>query len=498
MAQQANTNIKVKNSVGGVGVPGARIELMKPQDHLILQQQQLQHDLSIKQQQQLQHNLAQQQLSSQKDIGKEQQLFQYDVAQQQQYYQQEPSLNPKIDREYEETFFSQPDNLGDDGTLNAETVISTVRTACADVGGNDSHGYSIGSLGVPGVRIEDLDSMESEMHQLQHRQPLQQHLPQQSSFSQTNDPSSVEEQGTPSNIYSATTTTKAASPTKKENILALNGFDDKGLNIEHLPPIDQQDAEHLTLDQAEELEKNGALDLDSVQHTNALRPHVGPFDPPEKVTTTVAPLVSTKTTTTTSTTTTTTSTSNSPAPPSIVLQRQATSHHDEGMTSSSTSSYAAVTSMTSTTTSHADTTPNKIHIASPEVISAAQAAQVANETSRGRRRSSLAVLADKIRNSTSRSRSRSRSSHSSSLSRRLSRTLSRHSTDGDDEEEAGGPYKDVKIAQQELIARIRAEQEKQGITHNADGIPIPPPPERQRRRSSVSHILGFDKPLLSR
>ncbi|KAG0209103.1 hypothetical protein BGX28_000120 [Mortierella sp. GBA30] len=136
----------------------------------------------------------------------------------------------------------------------------------------------------------------------------------------------------------------------------------------------------------------------------------------------------------------------------------------------------------------------KIHIASDNVIAAAQANQAA--IARGRRRSSLAVLVDKIK-SASKSRSRSRST---SLSRRLSRTLSRHSLEEEEEleESVGGPYRDVKLAQQEYVAKLRAEQERLGITRNADGLPIPPPPERQSRRTSVTHILGLDKPLLSR
>ncbi|KAF9586441.1 hypothetical protein BGW38_004868 [Lunasporangiospora selenospora] len=99
-------------------------------------------------------------------------------------------------------------------------------------------------------------------------------------------------------------------------------------------------------------------------------------------------------------------------------------------------------------------------------------------TKRGRRRSSLAVIADRIRSSLSLSRSRSRSqsqtrSRESSISHRLSRTFSRH-TDGEDEGrstiEAEGPYRDVKIAQAEFMARLRAEQESKRVTKNVDGF----------------------------
>ncbi|KAF9329267.1 hypothetical protein BG006_007635 [Podila minutissima] len=160
------------------------------------------------------------------------------------------------------------------------------------------------------------------------------------------------------------------------------------------------------------------------------------------------------------------------------------SHHDGGAVN--TASFTAVNTSN-------QTTPAKVHIASAEVIAAATAANTANAAdaeARGRRRSSLAILADKFRPS---SRSRSQGEERSpSLTRRLSRTLSRTA----DDEGPTGPYADVKQAQQEYIAKLRAEQEKHHITTNVDGLPIPPP--QQRRRSSLVHVLGLDKPLLSR
>ncbi|KAF9216302.1 hypothetical protein BGZ59_010265 [Podila verticillata] len=158
----------------------------------------------------------------------------------------------------------------------------------------------------------------------------------------------------------------------------------------------------------------------------------------------------------------------------------------------------ASSSTTTTTTTNA---PPKIHTASAEVITAADAANDDDDDdddddaqTRGRRRSSLAILADKFL-SASRSHSRE-ASRSSSISGRLSRTLSWTLSD-EEENEPTGPYANVKKAQDEYITKLRAEQERNHITTNADGLPIPPQ-QQHRRRSSVAHVLGFDKPLLSR
>ncbi|KAG0208538.1 hypothetical protein BGX28_000542 [Mortierella sp. GBA30] len=113
------------------------------------------------------------------------------------------------------------------------------------------------------------------------------------------------------------------------------------------------------------------------------------------------------------------------------------------------------------------------------------------------RRSSLAAFAERFR-SRSRSKSRSRVSMDGSNS-------NRSSLDGDEfkysrrrSSETGGPYADVIVAQALFMDKLREEQAKNNITHNADGLPIPPPVANERRRSSVTKILGMDKPLLAR
>ncbi|KAF9983073.1 hypothetical protein BGZ75_005456 [Mortierella antarctica] len=112
------------------------------------------------------------------------------------------------------------------------------------------------------------------------------------------------------------------------------------------------------------------------------------------------------------------------------------------------------------------------------------------------RRSSLAAFAERFR-SRSRSQSKGRSS--------LDSGSNRSSMDGDKfkysrrrSSEMSGEYADVARAQALFMDKLREEQAKSHITHNADGLPIPPPIERERRRSSVTKILGMDKPLLAR
>ncbi|KAF9288978.1 hypothetical protein BKA57DRAFT_446093 [Linnemannia elongata] len=109
------------------------------------------------------------------------------------------------------------------------------------------------------------------------------------------------------------------------------------------------------------------------------------------------------------------------------------------------------------------------------------------------RRSSLAAFADRLR-SRSRSKSRSRSQ--------------RNSIDGDEipeefeystrkSSDMTGEYGEVIRAQTVFMEKLRKEQAEKHITHNVDGIPIPPPVNHQRRRSSLSQILGLEKPLLA-
>ncbi|KAG0362403.1 hypothetical protein BC939DRAFT_478164 [Gamsiella multidivaricata] len=125
-------------------------------------------------------------------------------------------------------------------------------------------------------------------------------------------------------------------------------------------------------------------------------------------------------------------------------------------------------------------------------------------------RSSLAAFADRLR-SRSRSHSRQRSTEddlsldrtttqssvNSTSSRKSSKSRSGSRRSSIDE---NAPYADVIRAQEEFMEKLRDEQEKNHITHNADGIPIPPRKPSSRsssRRSSVSHALGLDKPMLA-
>ncbi|KAF9918985.1 hypothetical protein BX616_003505 [Lobosporangium transversale] len=122
-------------------------------------------------------------------------------------------------------------------------------------------------------------------------------------------------------------------------------------------------------------------------------------------------------------------------------------------------------------------------------------------------RNSLTAFAERIRSrSSSRQRgaddlSMSRTSTQASAfsvkstsSRKSSKSGSRSGRNSLDNDSS--PYADVVRAQSEFMEKLRAEQEKNGVTHNADGIPIPPS-RNGSRRSSITHILGFDKPLLA-
>ncbi|KAF9001451.1 hypothetical protein CPC16_000103 [Podila verticillata] len=114
------------------------------------------------------------------------------------------------------------------------------------------------------------------------------------------------------------------------------------------------------------------------------------------------------------------------------------------------------------------------------------------------RRGSLAAIADKFRTrSSSRSPSQHRKSVDSSVSRSsFDSTSSRRSSSS----EATGAYADVVKAQELHMQKLRAKQHILHITHNADGLPLPPYPgtEKSERRRSLVQILGMDKPLLAR
>ncbi|KAF9351690.1 hypothetical protein BGX26_010352 [Mortierella sp. AD094] len=139
------------------------------------------------------------------------------------------------------------------------------------------------------------------------------------------------------------------------------------------------------------------------------------------------------------------------------------------------------------------------------------------------RRSVFAAIADRLRsgsrsssNSRSNSRSHSKDAHRRSLD--VGRVTSNANDGGDDEykysrrssaeiegrgrsrssgNSSRGDYADVVRAQALFMEKLRGEQARNNITHNIDGLPIPPPQERERRRSSVVRALGLDKPLLA-
>ncbi|KAF9349559.1 hypothetical protein BGX34_001726 [Mortierella sp. NVP85] len=138
-----------------------------------------------------------------------------------------------------------------------------------------------------------------------------------------------------------------------------------------------------------------------------------------------------------------------------------------------------------------------------------------SETKKKSHRSSLAAFAERFR-SRSRSQSRQRTpealpmdrtatSSSTFSTRSTSSRMSSKSRSGSrvrsSIDEVGGPYADVLRAQTEFMEKLREEQERNGVTRNVDGLPIPPrssPSSRNgSRRSSVAQVLGLDKPLLA-
>ncbi|KAG0091764.1 hypothetical protein BGZ93_004626 [Podila epicladia] len=85
--------------------------------------------------------------------------------------------------------------------------------------------------------------------------------------------------------------------------------------------------------------------------------------------------------------------------------------------------------------------------------------------------------------------------------RRSSAFTSLGYTSGPGGNEHKGPYADVSRSQAQYMERIREAERNLHLTHNKDGLPLPPEDvvdARQRRRSSVAHFFGFDKPLLAR
>lgn len=359
---------------------------------------------------------------------------------------------------------------------------------------NNNAGFHVGGVGVPGAQVELLDSMQPEQHILQQRQQQQQQQ-QQQYYQQPQQSQQFEQQyqqsfftqpnmaGTPATTVTSQQQMAPPStvPLNTNSIgdgspgYSVGGVGVPGAQVEVMPLV-QPGQDSLLGGQ-----------LDSIQHASASRPPVGPLDLPAPAAA-AAPipvyqpeLFSQNT-----------------GPPIIQIERQATMPQQQQQQQPTQQQQfqqqqqqAGQQTVGAAPVSASPVAPAFSHIASESAVAAAAAAHAANASTRGRRRSSLAVLADKFRPSSG--------SRSPSLSRRLSRTLSRHSMDEEEEEyEAGGPYADIKIAQKEYLAKVRAEQAKKNITTNIDGLPIPSPSESQRRRSSFSHILGLDKPLLSR
>ncbi|KAG0001759.1 hypothetical protein BGZ80_011442 [Entomortierella chlamydospora] len=90
---------------------------------------------------------------------------------------------------------------------------------------------------------------------------------------------------------------------------------------------------------------------------------------------------------------------------------------------------------------------------------------------------------------------KSSKSAKSTSSRKSSRSFSWIRRASLEEQDEDAPYADVVRAQNEFVEKVRAENEKNGVTHNADGIPYPR--KNGSRRSSVVHALGLDKPMLA-
>ncbi|KAF9337800.1 hypothetical protein BG006_002520 [Podila minutissima] len=123
-------------------------------------------------------------------------------------------------------------------------------------------------------------------------------------------------------------------------------------------------------------------------------------------------------------------------------------------------------------------------------------------------RNSLVAFAERLR-SRSRSRSQSRHRNGSPDDLDLERTETKASTRSNWSSRSNSRrnsgeeprYGDVVKAQHEFMEKLRAEQARNGVTHNVDGLPLTPlkdpksPP--RSRRSSVSEALGLHKPMLS-
>ncbi|KAF9910300.1 hypothetical protein EC991_006799 [Linnemannia zychae] len=116
--------------------------------------------------------------------------------------------------------------------------------------------------------------------------------------------------------------------------------------------------------------------------------------------------------------------------------------------------------------------------------------QAINNSNGGRRRSSIAKFLSPDPQPNGANLGRRRSSAFTSLG---------YKTDAGGNEHKG-PYAHVSRSQAEYMDRVREAERNLNLTHNKDGLPLPKDNAMQtgRRRSSLAHILGFDKPLLAR
>ncbi|KAG0363506.1 hypothetical protein BG005_011449 [Podila minutissima] len=120
-----------------------------------------------------------------------------------------------------------------------------------------------------------------------------------------------------------------------------------------------------------------------------------------------------------------------------------------------------------------------------------------SSTKSNSRRNSLAAFAERLRSRSS-SRSRSQNRHSLDASSGSNRDSFDESLENDPARKTSDSqfdYAAIIKAQHEFMERLRAEQLQKNIHTNVDGIPIP---AHGRRRSSLTQILGMDKPLLAR
>ncbi|KAF9349556.1 hypothetical protein BGX34_001723 [Mortierella sp. NVP85] len=106
----------------------------------------------------------------------------------------------------------------------------------------------------------------------------------------------------------------------------------------------------------------------------------------------------------------------------------------------------------------------------------------------GSRRGSISAFVDRLRSrSRSRSRSRPRQTIDGVIEENKEYVYSRRKSS-----DMHGEYASTLRAQVEYMEKLRTEQAKAGITHNADGIPYPPPvnPPREGRRRSIIESLS--------